>query len=507
MTDKLIKFNNIINTLVISYIIFWFLGWFNFSIFDLFVLNYFDPATENYHFFNLYNYKSIFFSDDFNDISHGNFTNYPHFLEHLGYLFFDKNFFPYARIITVIFFYSLLFLFLLFNLYKTSNFLFSLLILTVFFGWNTHIIYFQIFKPDILYLFFGFLSLFVIFLLRGNNVSIIISTLCVCLSIYSKQTGLAFLFVSFISLLYLNFIIEDEKKLNNKLLTSTLLYSFFILIYLFIIFYILDYNSMISFLRGMQIYANKINLPHFILHIKYYFYYGYFITPLLTIISIFFVDDKKLRIFSILILLLTHLLSFNSWNNLGGFSNNFILISSISSFILVILYSSISVQKYKNFIFFVVLINSIYFTGVIKGDLNLGYKYSVDDSILLNLDKELKSSDEILSYNYSFINFVNKLKTDIQYDTLIPLLLWDIDISENNLFKPVNQKNRNSIIKKTEIISSKIKNKEYKYIIFSNDNILQIHKEINNHYHQYRSVNINMGNFRNISVNIYVPIK
>ena len=118
--------------LLILYSLYWLLSWVNFSIEDLFVLNYFDPATENHHFYNLYNFEKIN-SFPIYDLSAGLFRNYPMLLERITLFFFDTNIFPNARLITLTFFYSAIFIIFLLSIYLTKKITFSLLILTFFF--------------------------------------------------------------------------------------------------------------------------------------------------------------------------------------------------------------------------------------------------------------------------------------------------------------------------------------------------------------------------------------
>lgn len=231
--------------LLILYSIYWILNWVNFSIEDLFVLNFFDPATENHLFYNLYNFEKIN-SFAIYDLSAGLFRNYPMLLERITLFFFKTDFFPNARLITSIFFYSVMFIIFLLSIFLTKKVTFSLLILTIFFGWNAHILYFQIFKPDSLYLFFGYLGIIIIYLFKINVFSIILSSFAISLSIYSKQTGLYFFPISLLTILYLKFNLNLflEKRYFFKF---EFLFIFFLILFLIIIFY-LDKRSFIHLL-------------------------------------------------------------------------------------------------------------------------------------------------------------------------------------------------------------------------------------------------------------------
>ena len=492
----------IINVLLFLYIIFWFNGWIDFSINSLFKLNFFDPATENYHFYNLYNYKKIFLTENFEDLSHGNFTIYPHLLEKLTYFFLKDNFFPNARIFTAISFYFLIILIFFYCFYQTRNIIFSLIILTIFYGWNNHIIYFQMYKPDIFYLLFGFISVFFLFLSKNKLVVLFLSSLFLSLSIYSKQTGIAFIIFNFLNLFYIYFDYYEKKSFKN-FIRIFLLYILFFLFFCIIIFYYLDYNSLISFLRGIEGYSNKFNPSHMFNHIKYYFIYGYFILPLTIIIFMFLEKDINFKFFLLTVLASAHLLSINMWNNVGAFSNNFIIINSLSIFLVIKIYKKTKNIKYKNIIIFIIFLNSLHFVGIAKGQFSFGYNQETKNSNLLQLIKEIEKDDKILTYNYSFINFLNNSDAEIQYDSVIPIL--KLDIQNNQLIRESKKQNFITISNKINSINKKILNKEYKFIIFSNPIMLDIHKDIKYFYYLDRTIITNAGNFQNIPVKIYKP--
>lgn len=495
----------IINVLLFLYIVFWFNGWIDFSINHLFKLNFFDPATENYHFYNLYNYKKIFLSENFEDLSHGNLTIYPHLLEKLTYFFLKDNFFPYARIFTVISFYFLIILVFLYSFYLTKNVIFSLIILTIFYGWNNHIIYFQIYKPDIFYLLFGFISIFFLILSKNKLVMLILSSLFLSLSIYSKQTGIAFIVFNFFNLFYTYFDYYEKKSIKN-FIRIFLFYNLFFLLFSITIFYYLDYNSLISFLRGIEGYSNKFNPPHMFKHFKYYFLYGYFILPLTITVFIFLEKNMNFKFFLLTVLTSAHFLSFNMWNNVGAFSNNFIIINSLSILLIIKIYKKIKNIKYKNLIIFIIFLNSLHFVGIAKGQFSFGYQHEVRNSNLLQLIKEIKKNDKVLTYNYSFVNFLNNSETEIQYDSVIPILnKFKLNTGNSTSSKKSEKQNFETISNKIDSINKKIVNREYKLIIFSNPIMFDIHKDIKYFYYLDRIITTNLGNFRNVPVKIYKP--
>ena len=523
--NKKIIIISLIYFIPLTYVFFWLLGWVNFTINDLFVLNMFDPATENYHFNNLYDYNSIYLGSDFNDLDHGTLINYPHFLENFTRIFFDNNYFPNARILTASSFYTLLVLIFIFSFYKTKNLIFSCLIITILYGWNTHIIYFQIFKPDIFYLLFGFFAILILFFLKGSYTSLIISSFFISLSLYAKQTGIIFLPISFLTLIYFSYKI-NEYKLIKELFFKLIIYFTFQIFFIFIIFYVFDKNSFKSFIIGQQLYANRGDVTHLISHLKYYFIYGYFILPSTIIILILYTKDINLKFYSLMLVFVTHLFSIKMWLNSGAFSNNFILISSVSVFNLILLFPNIANKFVKNFIILIIFLNSVYFTGIAKGQINFGYSYKVENSELLILLKDIKDDDQILSYNYYLLNFIKDIKTDLQYDLIMPLLVydnphfsqyydkqqyqqyhdWNINL-DRKFLNQINIKNINSIQQKTKKVDNKIVNKDYKFIIFSNKSMHEIHPSIKQNYILYKTISTNMGNFRNVKIEIYHPKK
>ena len=46
------------------------------------------------------------------------------------------------------------------------------------------------------------------------------------------------------------------------------------------------------------------------------------------------------------------------WNNVGAFSNNFIIINSLSIFLVIKIYKKTKNIKYKNIIIFIIFLNS-----------------------------------------------------------------------------------------------------------------------------------------------------
>ena len=501
------KLYNTANIVIFLYVLLWFYGWINFSIYDLFVLNLFDPAAENYHFYNVYNFKKIFLTNNFDDLTHGNFTIYPHLLERLTLLFFKEDFFPKARILTVLSFYFLIFLLFFISVYLTKNITFSLLILTIFYGWNSHIIYFQMYKPDIFYLLFGFISIFILILFKKKFINIIFSSLFLSLSIYSKQTGIIFIFINFFTLLYLHFNFYEKKSIL-RFIKVILIYFLFFISYSFTIFYFIDYNSLTSSLRGLQGYSNKDNLDHFLFHLKYYFLYGYFIGPLVILIYIFFEKNINFKFYLLCLMIIVHLFSFNLWNNEGAFSNNFIIISSLSTFLIIILFKEIKNINYKNLIIIIIFLNSLHFIGVVKGNINFGYHNEVTNSNLLKLVKNIDKDDQILSYNYSFINFIKNLETEVQYDSIVSLLKYNkYEDINTSFFKTINKQNIKSLKNIINSIDNKIAKKEYKFILFSNIEMNNIHKGISKFYYLDETIYSNFGNFRNIPVYVYKPLK
>ena len=80
-----------------------------------------------------------------------------------------------------------------------------------------------------------------------------------------------------------------------------------------------------------------------------------------------------------------------------------------------------------------------------------------------------------------------------------------LDIQNNQLIRESKKQNFITISNKINSINKKILNKEYKFIIFSNPIMFDIHKDIKYFYYLDRTIITNTGNFQNIPVKIYKP--
>jgi hypothetical protein len=459
-----------------------------------------EPAeNENLVFTNYLLHNSVL---DINSLmKNGIIPIYPDFYHQFTSLFGD-NTLKNLRIVSAICFLLSYFVIMIWAL-KVTKLIFPTLALPVLiFGTGDHSLFFLMGRVDAIYFFTGLFTLFILFTLyyrvegvkwvepKYLNLLLALSGIILAISLLSKQTSIFFLIFSIFIIIYF--------KNKEPYFKELFLFLSFTILTLIAYSYFVNTEVASYYMSGLKLFSNKYSINSLLSHVYTILKdYGFYI--FLTLIGLFSIKkDKSIFIFWILASIFVSTVSIKIFGNVGAFSNNFILLTSMVTIFIIYTYKKSSELMGSNLINLIIIFTVILnmYPGVTSGNYSNYFSIAkdkqisnkkIEKSVIFKYIKEnqgsyltgrgdnlLLHSNRSVKYEASAMNVLIKEAMHIEKSGLTKIHQLSLDLKNN--------------------IDSKIRNQSFQGIVTGiGKGLLSIYPIIDIYYKPYLVQKIHSG--------------